>query len=373
LHRLGYHLLHRPIQRRDDWVLFVDHTMVLGSSRCLLVLGTSLSRWQAVGGALAHSDVEVLMVEVVTSSTGIVVCDQLQRLIQRIGVPVQIISDHGGDLTKGIELVHQSHPEIVDTYDISHKLACLLKAELEHDAQWQEFVRRAGLARAFLQQAAGGVPRPPALRTKARYQNLRPLVAWGLEILRLDGPGLEDRLAVQRTTPPAQARQWFDQKVGWVKDFAGELASWQGLLSIIEQTQQEVRERGLHAGLVRTLRRGLATIDERGQKFAGRVREFISIQCRRVPRGEVYLGCSEVIESIFGKYKSYLERSPSPSLGTNVLLFPLFVTEIDPKLVGEALATVKHRMIQGFTRHLGVSSQRRLRLELRQPPSPNPA
>jgi hypothetical protein len=364
LHRLGYYVLHRPIERRDDWVLFIDHTMVLGSSRCLLVLGTSLRRWQAKNGALAHTDMQVLMVEVVTTSNGAVVNDQLRRLIDRIGVPAQIVSDHGGDLTKGIELLGQLYPQVVDTYDVSHKLACLLKAELEPDPRWHEFIRRAGVTRAFLQQAVGGVPRPPALRTKARYQNLEPLVAWGRDILRLDDPGLDDRLARQRATTPARARHWFDQKVGWVSGFARDLARWQGLLSIVEQTRRQIREDGLHAGSVALLKRRLAPLDRRGRPFAKRVIKFIASQCQRVPSGECYLGCSEVIESIFGKYKSHLERSPSPSLGTNVLLFPLFVTRITPKLVAEALRTVKHRMVECFTQRLGGSSQRRLSLEL---------
>jgi hypothetical protein len=372
--RLGYYVLHRPIPPRDDWVIFLDHTMVLGSSRCLLVLGTSLRQWQANPGALAHSQMEVLMVEVVTTSNGAVVCDQLRRLIERIGVPVQIVSDHGGDLTKGIELLARSYPEVVDTYDVSHKLACLLKSELESDARWQEFVAQAGRARAFLQQAAGGVPRPPALRTKARYQNLGPLVAWGLEILVLDDPRLGDRLGEQRSTTAARARQWFDQKLGWVKDFADDLSSWRGLLSLIEQTQRQIREGGLHSASARRLRRGLKPIDVRGRQFAQRVCEFITSQCRRVPQGQRYVGCSEVIESIFGKYKSYLERSPSPSLGNSVLLFPLIVTRVTPNLVAEALRTVKHRMIPRFTERLCGSSQRRLRLELRSPPmSTNPA
>jgi hypothetical protein len=366
--RLGYHLLHRPIPRRDDWVIFLDHTMVLGSSRCLLVLGTSLRRWQANPGALAHSQMQVLMVEVVTTSNGVVVCDQLRRLIGRIGVPVQIVSDHGGDLTKGIELLARSYPEVVDTYDVSHKLACLLKSELESDTRWQEFVAQAGRARAFLQQAAGGVPRPPALRTKARYQNLGPLVAWGLEILALDDPRLGDRLGEQRSTTAAQARRWFDQKLGWVKEFAGELSSWRGLLSLIDQAQRQIREGGLHSASARRLRRGLTPIDVRGRQFARRVCEFITSQCQRVPEGQRYVGCSEVIESIFGKYKSYLERSPSPSLGNNVLLFPLMVTGVTPNLVAEALRAVKHRMIRRFTQGLRGWSQRRLRLELRPPP-----
>jgi hypothetical protein len=346
----------------------IDHTMVLGSSRCLLVLGTSLRRWQANPGALAHSQMQVLMVEVVTRFNGVVVRDQLRRLIRRIGVPVQIVSDHGTDLTKGIELLSQSYPEVVDTYDVSHKLACLLKAELESDARWQEFVAQAGRARALLQQAAGGVPPPPALRTKAREQNLGPLVAWGLEILALEEPGWDDRLAGHRATTAAQARQWFYQKLGWVKDFAGELSSWWGLLRLIEQTRRQIGEGGLHSASASRFRRGLAAIDVRGRRFAKRVCDFITSQCRRVPPGQRYVGCSEVIESIFGKYKSFLGRSPDPSLGNNVLLFPLMMTEVTSDLVVEVLRAVKHRMIRRFTQRFCGLSPRRLRGDLRAPP-----
>src|SRR5262249_56411528 len=34
LYRLGCYLLDRPPPRRDDWVLFLDHTTELGPARC---------------------------------------------------------------------------------------------------------------------------------------------------------------------------------------------------------------------------------------------------------------------------------------------------------------------------------------------------
>ena len=79
------------------------------------------------------------------------------------------------------------------------------------------------------------------------------------------------------------------------------------------------------------------------------------------------MGCSDVIESIFGKYKSYLERSPTPSLGANVGLFPLFVTRITAEWVGPALEAVKHRTAQEFVRMLGGRSESQLQQELRPP------
>jgi hypothetical protein len=367
LHRLGCYLLQRPVERRDDWVLFLDHTMELGAARCLLVLGLPLDRWQRHGGALTHADVQVLMVEVVEHSTGAVVHAQLQRLVARIGVPAQIVSDRGGDLAKGIALLRQAHAGVVDTYDVSHKLACLLKADLEPDPRWQEFLRRSGRTRASLQQARGGLPRPPALRTKARYQNLEGLLAWGESILRLEHAGLAERLGAQRDSSPAEAQQWFDQTVGWVRGFAGDLASWRGLLTSIETTRRQIGAEGLHLASGQALEPLLKGGDARGRRFAARVCEFVKAQGARVPSGRRYVGCSDVIESIFGRYKCYLERSPAPRLGTNVVLFPLFVTRITVELVGQALKAVKHRRAQEFVRMLGGPSENRQRQELRPP------
>ena len=373
--RLGCHLLRRPVERRDDWVVILDHTMQCGTSRCLLVLGMPLRSWQAEGGALCHRDLHVLMVEVVTSSTGAVVHDQLRRLVARIGVPAQIVIDGGGDLVKGVALLREEHPEIVSTYDVSHKLACLLKAELGPDARWQEYVRLAGPTRASLQQARGDVPVPPALRTKARYQNLEGLVAWGEAIgpLAADAGSVE-RLAARRGTTAEEARRWLAEMVGWVEDYAADLASWRGLLRIIAATRGQIVADGLHADSPRDLERRLHPIDARGRRLAVAALAFVRAEASEVPRGWRYVGSSDVIESVFGKYKGYLERSPRPSLGANVLLFPLFVTRITVKLVREAMTAVKHRTAQLMARERGGLNPRQRQEEfIPRLQGPNPA
>src|SRR5262249_43032912 len=154
--------------------------------------------------------------------------------------------------------------------------------------------------RALLQQARGGVPRPPVLRTKGRYQNLEGLVSWGESILALDHPGLAAVLGSQRGTSPSEARQWFDRTVGWVPGFASDLALWRELLAIIATTQEQVRDEGLHLASGDALAWKLKPHDPRAQRFADRVCEFVKEQGARVPPGRRYVGCSDVIESIFG-------------------------------------------------------------------------
>ena len=224
------------------------------------------------------------MVEVVPRSTVAVVHDQLGRLTARIGVPAQIVGDHGGDLAKGIALFREVHGGVVDTYDVGHELACLFKAELEPDAPWQEFVRQAGVGRATSQQVRGGVPRSPALRTKARYQDPAGLVRWGEAILELEhadlaGHAWRSSVGVRRRTRNSGSRA-----VGWVRGSAADLASWRGLLAIIATTQGQVRATGLHLASERALRPLLKPVDGRGRRFAVRVCNSLGLGGRSAQR-----------------------------------------------------------------------------------------
>ena len=45
LHRLGLAQIKRPKEQADDWVWLVDHTIVTGNGKCLVVLGIRLSDW----------------------------------------------------------------------------------------------------------------------------------------------------------------------------------------------------------------------------------------------------------------------------------------------------------------------------------------
>jgi hypothetical protein len=67
-------------------------------------------------------------------------------------------------------------------------------------------------------------------------------------------------------------------------------------------------------------------------------------------------------------WQSAVERSPSPSLGSNVLLFPLFVTQMTVELVREAMTAVKQRTAHLMARALGGPSRKQLQKELRSGP-----
>jgi hypothetical protein len=117
--RVGYYQLTREKQLAEDWVWIIDHTVQRGEEKTVLIVGLRLSWLPAVGQPLRHEEVEPILLEPVKESTGEVVYHQLKEAAKRTGVPREIISDHGPDLSKGIELFCQEHPQTCAAYDTS--------------------------------------------------------------------------------------------------------------------------------------------------------------------------------------------------------------------------------------------------------------
>jgi hypothetical protein len=206
VYRCGLHVLKRPVQRRTDWILVLDHTIALGESKCLVVLGIPASELQRVGYSPGHRDMQVIAVEVTERSTGPWVADVLARVSERIGPAVQIVADHGSDLRKGIALFQQQSPETVYTYDISHRIATLLKADLQKDAHWNAFSAQCRTSLSSFQQTDLAFLLPPRQRTKARFMHVDAHIEWAQRLLDYYARG-DFSVSVRRTTSIAASAE----------------------------------------------------------------------------------------------------------------------------------------------------------------------
>jgi hypothetical protein len=273
--RVGLYLLRRAPQPRGDWVFILDHTIRLGQHKCLLILGASLARRQRCPGALGHHDVTVLDLWVTTRCTGEDVAGRLRAVAERVGVPRQVVSDHGSDLVKGIGLFRAEQAQVVDTYDVTHRLACLVKAFLEPDPRWGELLRRCTASLFALQQTAGAFLVPPAPRRLSRYLNVDRHVDWATRVLALlEAPDLTEVAGLLRMSG-AEARSWLEAKLGWLRDFREDVGRYERLLRVVRQTQEEVKNHGLGRQTAGRVWQGLGAdvrADPAWQGFLGRVR-----------------------------------------------------------------------------------------------------
>jgi hypothetical protein len=358
--RVGLFLLRRALPKRSDWVWILDHTIRIGQHKCLLILGVSLQRLRNLPGALEHRDVVVLDLQVTTSCTGESVAERFAAVAERVGVPQQIVCDHGADLAKGVRLFQADHPEVIDTSDVTHQLACLVKRVLGPDARWAEFLRRCTACLFALQQSAGAFLLPATARSRSRYLNVGPPIAWAQRmVMLLESPDLTE-IAVLLKKDEGQTRAFLEEKVGWVREFREDVAHYDRLLEVVQSTQQEVKTRGLGAATAERVWEQLpATVfdDPRLAGFLTGVRSYLEEQGGKVPKGECWLGTSDVIESLFGKYKWLGEKAPYAEVGANVLTLPVMTVDLTSELIREALSTVSVKDVREWVAtHIGRST-----------------
>lgn len=377
LYRVGLFLLRRSLDNlADRWCVIIDHTMQLGQRKCCLVLGVPVAALTHTGYALAHHDVTVLALEVQTHSTGSHVAELLQRVQQRLGTIVQVVSDHGSDLCNGLRRLQQEQPELVATYDVRHLLAGLLKAELQHDPCWVQLLHGCGQLLPQVRQTAANFLAPPTLRVKARYMNVAEHVRWAQRLLRwaADEPWDELGQALGQTAVAAQA--WFTRHLGWLLELRTAVADYAALVQIIAVAEEQVQEHGLNRHTAACFwQRWLTVADHaswRVWQFAMRVRLALAAEGEHIPSGETWLGSSLVIESLFGHYKALAARSPSGEMSLAVLSLPVLTATLTQELVEQALESTSWADVQAWqAEQLGASAASRKRQLLG--PAPTPA
>jgi hypothetical protein len=358
--RLAHHNLHRPKEQGDDWVWIVDHSNQIGQEKCLLILGVRASQLPPPGKdfPLRLAQMEAIELEPVTVSDKEVVYRQLEANVAKTGVPRVIVSDHGGDMAGGIGLFVERHPETLDFYDVTHKAACLLKAQLQRDEQWSAFASLAAQTKCKIQQTEWAFLVPPSQRSKARYMNLGELVRWGIKTLAIvesPGPDVLRHGTVER----------LEEKLGWLRQFREGLTRWSQMEQTIDVVVDFVRTQGLYRRAGKDLRKRLRQlpVGETAKRLGEDLATFVDEQARPLRRGERLPGSSEVLESCFGKFKA-LEREQSKGGFTGLLLaLAACVSKRTQAVVHNALRTSKTADVIGWIKtKLGqtVCSKRRL-------------
>jgi len=359
--RLGLYELQRPKEQAADWVWLVDHTIQIGQVKCLLIVAVRSSVWEAEGrGPLEHQDLTVLALEPMRQSTGPQVQVQLEHAVAQTGEPRAILSDAGTDLKKAMVGFREQHPLVAELSDIKHKMALLVKAELEADGRWSAFVPAVGRTKVQVQQTELACLTPPSPKEKARYMNLGEFVSWGQRALRYLNMSPELR-------EPAVATNRLEGKLGWLREYREALGQWGSMMAVVEKTVEVIRQDGYHREAASALRDRLACLaqDEVSRRMAERAVAFVAEQSAAAGENEHLPGSTECLESLIGKGKR-LEGQQSRSGFTKMVLgMAAAVAEPTVEYVRTAMEQTKTQDVVAWCKEkLGVSVQAQRRQAL---------
>ena len=328
--------------------LVTDCTIGYGTEKLLLVLGIRKSDIKNKKMFYSHKDVDVLRIEVLKTVNGEIVETILQQTASRYGVPIQIIADGGSDLKKGIRLFYTDNPGTVYTYDVTHKCAIVLKHALADDLEWKEFHAACGECRRTVLNTDLFCCAPPKAKNKSRHLNLDRYIKWMNQILYIS------KHKKNRTS------ERFRKAFGWVEKYKDKLKIWEELMSLLYILKKEIKLNGFSAETPDAVRshieRELNAISYSAEVIYSDIQEYISETIAPIPDGETWPGCSDIIESIFGRFKNYAKNTPFKGITQMVMAIPIFTTKITKDKIKRALEfkTVKNT-IKWLRNNIGES------------------
>jgi hypothetical protein len=330
--RLGHAVLTRTLEKADDWAWLIDHSVQIGQEKCLVILGIRLRDLPARGECLQHTDLHLVALVLRKSWTQQEVDDQLERASQRTGVPRVIVNDHGVDISGGVGFFRQRHTATLEIYDAKHKAACLLKSRLEKLPRWQEFSQQLGKTRCAILQTEMAFLAPPAPKPKARFMNLAPNLGWAEKVLSV----LQQPPAVVTAQVSAER---LEEKLGWVRAFATEIAEWSEWQSLVNVTVEFVDRQGIYRGGAKQLWGALSPYRQHNSSLvlAKELVVFVAKQAQHVRPGERLPGSTEVLESCFGRFKQLEKQQARGGFTTLVLGFGALLAQTATEFVKQAM------------------------------------
>lgn len=349
--RLGHALLTTALEKSEDWVWLIDHSVQIGQEKCLAILGIRLRDLPEPGHCLRHSDMHLIALVPRKSWTAQEVDKQLEAASQRTGPPRAIVDDHGSDVAGGVRFFQERHVETVEIYDAKHKAACLLKGRLAKNPRWQEFQQRMAQTRCAIQQTEMAFLVPPGPKPKARFMNLEPTMRWAenvLAVLRQPPPAVHDHVRPER----------LEDKLGWLREYAADVAEWSEWQQGVNVTVAFVDHQGVYRGAAKTLWGELqrCQVHASSKILAKELVVFAAKQASPLRRGERFPGSTEVLESCFGRFKQLEKQQARSGFTSLVLGFGALLSDNTTKVIKEAMEHSRTKDIFAWCKeHLGTT------------------
>lgn len=329
--RYGLYMLNSPKEKRDDWIYILDHTIEFGQKKCLLILGVTLEKFQKNKCKIRHEDVEVLGIDIEMKADGSSVHKSLKLASEKTGNPIQIVSDHGSNIWKGVEnFILESNSDIIQTYDVTHQASIILKKQLENNQRWKDFVVDVSYTKKSLVHTILAFMAPSKPKEKARWLNLENYLSWAYSAIQ-QGKKEMEKLEKDK----------FKEKVSWIKKYKKDIKIWTNMLLMLNLMKNEVKLNGLSSTTLEMFTRNLEKSNikintpELKEVYI-QIQQYLLDETQGLSKNPI-LGCSDIIESIFGKYKSFSSKSPMKEIGKSILTIPVFTSDVTPERVLKAM------------------------------------
>jgi hypothetical protein len=341
--RLGLGLLNSVKPIDEPWVAIIDHTIGNATNKGLVVLRVPLNQFLTIKRAIQLKDCECIGIKVVEKVTGESTALDLKEIFEISGNPVFVIKDCDAALKKGVELwsgTQNTPVHVVE--DIGHVAATALKSEFNNDKDFKAFITVLSSGAKRLRQTVLSFFAPLKLRTKGRFQSIGRLAKWAKKIR----PILSQRGRAKTGSTLDKLRKAFPNLTRlktFVERFGDEI-------EIIAKMMEVLKNKGLTQETHDLCQQLLAKLPI-GSKTKSRLEKWLEqhIGIRNPISGVPLLTSSDIIESLFGKFKYFLERRSNKDINRSILLIPGMCGSLGEVEMAQARELITYKALTVWT------------------------
>jgi len=291
--------------QNTKYAQIVDESMMIGSEKLLLTLGVPAKH---KGRPLHSNDVNILNIAVANSWNAEAVGAQLKTASKKVGHdPRYVISDNASIMAKGIRDVGLRHQR-----DISHSLGMFLERTYKNEPDFKNYIQLMTEPKFKYNMKKIAYLLPPKQRTIARFINISGWVKWSSKMLDVYHSLQEEERAVFSFVPAnASLIDELSEVTKCVKSIE-DICKNKGLSKeTVAACQQKI---------IRDLFRGSDRMIQLGEA----INKFLHDEVKLIGADTAHNNSSDIIESLFGKYKA--RKSPNKLHGITpfILFMPLY-------------------------------------------------
>lgn len=340
--RLGLGLLAQVAPICAPWIAIIDHSIDIGTKKALVVLRVPMDTLARRGKAISLADCQCIGLNICEQVNGERIAQDLERIFARSGAPAAILKDCDASLQKGVRLYSEKHPVAIPVIeDIGHVMASALKSQFEKNTLYQRFVGLASQGAKRLRQTDLAFLTPPKLRSKGRFQSIGKVGEWGDKILRV----LAVKGRAKKGSTLDKLRRAFPE-FSRLRPFIERFAR---TASVLSRLMKILKNQGLNQAHYEQCYQLAQTLPKRS-KVKQRLLRWLQVHLdiQKQLNTPTLLVSSDIIESLFGKFKHVIERSPQADMNRTTLLIPTLCGNLDEDSITWALTMTPHQKLMNW-------------------------
>ena len=147
------------------------------------------------------------------------------------------------------------------------------------------------------------------------------------------------------------------EKLAWLADYEADLIHWNQMVTMTRSLETQLKQLGLNSQSVEYFQENqFEFVNSSLVDFQQQIFDYLTNQCEQIKEQETFLATSDVIESLFGKYKQFSARCPLKEMGQMLLTICLSTMNLTTTVVKNALEAISFADVeQWFTEVFGQS------------------